>query len=306
MTSCWLLLEFQRQAHDLHRPPVNWKLLVIKKALMGRIPFGDALRRWKRRTLGYQPNASNLQNTLDNYCEMTAALEAAGRGWSDATVLEIGSGWFPVIPILMCLDGAREVLMSDLNPHMDEVTFRSAVNYLRQRFPQREALRGIERLEQLPIRYLAPFAPTSVRDESVDLVVSRTVLEHIPPTDMEQLFKALRNKLKPGGLMVHLIDHSDHLEHQDRSISRINFLTWSAAFHRRVNVLIKEGENRLRHHEYRPLFERAGYRVLAETAPVDEATLRRCQGLALVSPYDRMTPEQLSVMTSVYVVSAVS
>ena len=150
------------------------------------------------------------------------------------------------------------------------------------------------------------FFASSLADTSVDIVVSRTVLEHIPPSDMEHLFKALHRKLKPGGLMVHLIDHSDHLEHQDRNITRVNFLTWSAAFHQRINGLIKEGENRFRHHEYRPLFERAGYRVLAEIAPVDDATLCSCKRLALVDPYNQMTPEQLSIMTSIYVVAAFS
>ena len=201
------------------------------------------------------------------------------------------------------MDGAREVLMSDLNPHMDEVTFRSALAYLRKQFPAHAVLQGVERIEDLPIRYLAPFDASSLAAASIDVVVSRTVLEHIAPADMTQLFSALSSKLSPSGLMVHLVDHSDHLEHQDRNISRINFLTWSAAFHRRINWLIKEGENRMRHHEYRPLFERSGFRLLAEVAPVDERTLRSYKGLVLAAPYDRMTPQQLSVMTSVYVVA---
>jgi len=280
---------------------VNWKLLVLKKAVMGRIPFGNSLRRWKRSRFGYAPNAANMDCTLENYGDMKRTAEAAGASFLGGTVLEIGSGWFPVIPVLLCLEGAKQVLMSDLSPHMDDVTFGTAVRELVRRFPDRTDLRGISHRSQLPIKYLAPLDVAKIEDNSLDFIISRTVLEHIPEAELTRLFNALRPKLKPSGHMVHLIDHSDHLEHQDKSITRIHFLTWSAGFHAALNRLIKEGENRLRHHEYRRVFERAGYAVAIEEGAVHEGTRRRCGGLALAPPYDGMSAEQLSILTSIYV-----
>ena len=101
--------------------------------------------------------------------------------------------------------------------------------------------------------------------------------------------------------MVHLIDHSDHLQHLDPSISRVHFLTWTPTFHSWVNKLIREGENRLRHHQYRPIFRRAGYEVISESTETDERTRSSCGGLAMTAPFNDMTPEQIAIMTSVYV-----
>jgi len=283
---------------------VDWRVLILKKSLMARVPFGEALRRAKRNRVGYRPNRSNLETTLENYASMQAAASAAGRPIAGARVLEIGSGWFPVIPILLCMDGAREVVMTDLNRHMDEVTFGTATDYLRERFPERTALNGVRKLSDLPLRYLAPYAPADVADGSVDLVVSRTVLEHIDPAPMVELLAGLRPKLAPGARMVHLVDHSDHLQHIDRSLSPVNFLSWSPRWHRTVNRLIREGENRLRHHEYAPLFERAGLQVVLEQGEPHAATLESLRRLRLAQPYDRMRAEQLSVLVSIYALKA--
>lgn len=282
---------------------MDWRLRVAKQAVVGRIPFGEGLRRLKRRLFGYAPDPGNMRSTLANFEQMKAAFEAQGRTFNDATVLEIGTGWFPTIPILLSLCGAKRVLMSDLVPHMDEVTFASTLRFLRQARPDNARLAALSRLEELPLTYLAPFDVSAIPDQSVDAVVSRTVLEHIPEHVLIDLMKALRPKLRKDGLMVHLIDHSDHLEHVDRSISKINFLTWSEKKHAMVNHLTREGENRLRHHEYQRVFDTAGYRVVAADAEVHQPTLELAKDLPLVGPYRDMTAEQLAILSSLYVVA---
>lgn len=283
---------------------MDWRLLIAKKTVLARVPCGVALRRVKRSLFGYQPDSNNMRTTIENYRQIKTAAAACGVSFENATVLEIGSGWFPVIPISLCKDGAKQVFMTDLNPHMDDVTFKETIRHLVANFAEYQSLRGIETPAQLPLKYLAPFNVAAVADASLDLVVSRTVLEHIPADGLKQMFSSLHRKMKPGGHMVHLVDHSDHLQHQDRSLSRVNFLTWSSRYHAGINRLIQEGENRLRHHEYKAIFELAGFRVVAETAEADGDTLRRCVDLKLAPPFDSMTHEQLSVMTSIYVVRA--
>lgn len=97
--------------------------------------------------------------------------------------------------------------------------------------------------------------------------------------------------------MVHIIDHSDHLEHTDKSISKINFLTWSKGKHALINFLTKEGENRLRHHEYRRIFENSGFRVISATTEVHESTRQIAKTLPLVAPYSEMPPDQLAALS---------
>lgn len=282
---------------------MNVALAIARKALVGRLPFAGALRRAKRRRFGYRPDPSNLSSTLENYGRIHAAAQAHGRPVAGARVLEIGTGWFPMLPILMCADGAAEVRMTDLNPHMDERTFDTALRYVQERFPERQRLQAVRHMADLPLHYSAPFAPSMLADGAVDLVVSRTVLEHIEPAPLQALMAALRPKLARGGLMVHLVDHSDHLEHLDLTnrTSPLNFLQWSPALHRAVNGLTRDGENRLRHHQYPPLFEAAGYEVLAAEGEVHPRALQSLAGLRLAPPFDTMTREQLAVLVSLYV-----
>ena len=47
-----------------------------------------------------------------------------------------------------------------------------------------------------------------VADASVDLVLSNSVLEHV--LDMSGLLTQLRQKMRPGGMMVHAVDYRDH------------------------------------------------------------------------------------------------
>lgn len=284
---------------------MGWRLNVARQAITVRLPFNAELRRFKRRIFGYEPDPHNLQGTIANFERMMATVQRAGRTVRGATVVEIGSGWFPTIPILLALHGARRVYMTDIAHRIDEGTFTSTLRFLRSVLPEEQRLNEIHRIEDLPLVYLAPFESAELADLSIDLVTSRTVLEHIPPPDIVKLFRSLHPKLTESGLMVHLIDHSDHLEHRDKSISKINFLTWTAKKHAMVNTLIREGENRLRHHEYRPLFEASGYSVLDEWADVDATTREIAGRLRMAPPYNRMSADQVAILTSIYVLKKV-
>lgn len=280
---------------------MGWKFYVAKRAVINRLPFGEKLRALKRRFFGYQPDLGNLSATLSGLNWMRDELERSGRSFKNANVLEIGSGWFPTIPITLVVWGAERVHMTDLNRHMDSVTFGATLNFLRSRFPDESVLAQVERMEDLPLSYHAPFNIDHIQDNSLDYVVSRTVLEHIQQGVLTDLLARLKPKLKSGGLMVHLVDHSDHMEHRDKSISTVNFLQWTPGFHRWINGLIQEGENRLRHHQYIDLFSAAGYEVQSVANNVHKPTLLRVPLLKLSAPFDQMSPEDIAVLASVYV-----
>lgn len=282
---------------------MNWKLHVTKLAVLGRLPFGNAMRHMKRRILGYRPEPSNIESTLKNLDEMEGAVASVGRSFVGATVLEIGSGWFPTIPIMLSLRGARRIVLTDLTPHLDDVTFSATLDILRPHLQARPDAAQRRTIREFNLEYIAPFQPESIPDGSIDFIISRTVLEHIPPHDIHRLLTQLRPKLSPAGLMVHCIDHSDHLEHKDKSISKINFLTWSTKKHRIVNWLTKEGENRLRHHEYRDLFERSGYEIIHESSEPNQQTVELAKELPLKERFTEMTPEQISILTSIYLLA---
>jgi SAM-dependent methyltransferase len=278
---------------------MGWRLRVAKAAVVNRLPLRAQLSGLKRRLLGYSFDEDNLKQTVADYREMTTRLDAIGRRFADAVVLEIGSGWFPTIPLLLARDGVRHVYLSDLTPHMDDRTFESTLEFVSalDDWPASPA----RDFSAFPFSYLAPFDPAQLAERSLDFVISRTVLEHVPRVQLAPLLAELRAKLHPDGLMVHLIDHSDHLAHGDASMSMVNFLTWSPRTHRIVNRIAKAGENRLRHHEYRAVFEAAGYDVIAAHGEVHEPTRRQVATLRLASPYAAMEPDELAILRSIYV-----
>lgn len=282
---------------------MNWKAHVLKLAILGRVPFGRSLRKIKRRLFGYAPDEGNLRNTLENLDDMKNAVEKAGRSFVGATILEIGSGWFPTIPIMLSASGARRVILSDLTPNLDRTTFAATLDFLRPYLKERPGAAEKSSMQDFHLEYLAPFRADLIPDGSIDFIISRTVLEHIPTSALQNLLAQLRPKLAPNGLMVHCIDHSDHLEHKDKSISKINFLTWSERRHRFVNWLTREGENRLRHHEYRKLFAQSGYETVFESGQPHPATVEWAKKLPLQNHFAQMTPEEVSILSSVYLLS---
>jgi SAM-dependent methyltransferase len=63
--------------------------------------------------------------------------------------------------------------------------------------------------EHSRIQYVAPWSdPSLIRDQSVDLIYSQAVLEHID--DLPGVYRAMRRWLKPGGAMSHQIDFQCH------------------------------------------------------------------------------------------------
>lgn len=279
---------------------MNWKTLLIKKAIVERIPFAGRARNLKRKLFGYPPNLDYLEYTVENYTRIKNSIEKAGVDINGATILEIGTGWFPVIPILFARDGAKKLILTDLNVHMDDVTLRETITFLKNRFPEDAFFRNISELSDLPFEYLAPFNSSDLDDNYIDIATSHLVLEHIPESDIYNVFSSLRPKIKSSGTCVNLVDHSDHFEHYDKSISRIEFLTWNEEKHARINYLIKDGENRLRHHEYIQIFADSGFEVIHEEKDVDQKTLETVQSLDLAYPYSKMDAEQLAILTSVY------
>jgi hypothetical protein len=84
-------------------------------------------------------------------------------------------------------------------------------------------------LSEANIVYLAPAdaANIDLPDESVDYHISTTVFEHIPGEAIKRILKEAKLILKKDGVAIHFIDLSDHFQHQDKSITGINFLRYS-------------------------------------------------------------------------------
>ena len=225
----------------------KWHFKLLKDNIKSLIPFQKQLRRWKRELSPYQTNFENDMLAIESGIEEIEMLRRNGIDIEGKSVLEIGSGWSPVIPILYSLVGARCVHMTDMEQLMDERTILNALSLVRKNSKEicnrlniqkshlmdvvnvtRDSDRATQNLSNLNnllrLEYHVPFDQQKLEDNSVDIVCSRAVLEHISKELLIQLFTKFHRILKADGVMCHIIDNSDHWEHKDKSISRINFL----------------------------------------------------------------------------------
>lgn len=297
----------------------RWHLDVLRHTCKGLVPFQDPLRRLKRRVFPYETDDLMDRGLLEDGLRMIDALRDAGAALERATVLEIGSGWHPVIPLLFHLAGAPRVLMADQSRLMDAALVASACRFL-ERHRDEVTARGLRApvpaaaldaaapldalLARFGLEYLAPVDLAAIPDRSVDVVVSRAVLEHIPLKVLEAITAQCRRVLAPGGYICHVVDNTDHYAHGDHSIDYANFLKFDDWQWRLLTLGPLSFTNRLRHSDYRGLFERAGLRIVREHRNVDARSLAALQSRRLAAPFRGRDPEDLATATSLFVARA--
>jgi len=296
---------------------MRWQVKCMIDNAKALLPFQAQLRRLKDRLVPYQPNLEDDIHTIQQGIRQVQWVDAVSpiRG---TTVLEVGSGWQPMIPVLYSLAGAARVYLTDLNVLLRPDTFAAALRALRTQravilqelkleaqtldhaLREDPAASMERRLEELRLVYLAPCdcRKLNLPAESVDVVTSRACLEHIPPDVLLDIFHESHRLLKRGGLACHWVDPSDHWEHQDKSLTRVNFLKYSDALFRLTFINPINYQNRLRHPEYVQMLGTAGFRLVREERQVDEASLRRLPQMRLAERFRKFSYEDLATIDS--------
>ncbi len=295
---------------------MRWQLKLAKDTAKTLLPFQNRLRAFKRRLTPYRSNPANDALALAQGLDQIAMLRRAGHDPAGRDVLEIGTGWVPIVPTLYFLAGARSILLTDIERLLDAGTIRAALatvaaeaervgdvlglapDTIRSRLAAVAGDEVPQLLAQLRMDYRVPFDGASLQANSLDLAVSRVVLEHIPPAALRRLLADLRWALRPAGAMAHVIDNSDHWEHGDKTISRVNFLRFGDRFWRLTGINPQNYQNRLRHYEYLALFRDCGFDVAAEHGEVDSRALAAVHRLPVIPRYRGVPAEQLAMLTS--------
>jgi predicted SAM-dependent methyltransferase len=203
--------------------------------------------------------------------------EIKGKDNFPHSCLELGTGWYPVVPICFWLIGAEKVYTVDISPLLNKNAFlQTLIKFLEwskngslEKFihPEDERLKFIEDaiiklngkglpelLSAFNLSYIVDDA-SEIKINNIDYITSNNVLEHIYPEFLIPILNNLYfNVLKEGGMMSHFIDMSDHFAHADKSISIYNFLKFSDAQWKWIDNNIQP-QNRLRLKEYEDIFK---------------------------------------------------
>jgi SAM-dependent methyltransferase len=295
---------------------MRWHLKCIADNCKALVPFHDRLRQVKYRFLEYEGGAAKDLLTIRQGLDQVDWIQRQ-TSLSSSIVLEIGSGWQPLIPMIFALAGASKIYMTDLSRLCTPASLRAAFTCLRKQKPLLLDRLSIsedlldrsltlrpgpveESLRALRINYLAPCdcRHLDLPDESLDIITSRAVMEHIPPGVIQDIYLESHRVLKQGGLTCHWIDNSDHWEHVDKTISRVNFLRFSESRFKWTTVNSLNYQNRLRHSEYVALLNNAGFKIIREERVVDDAAVALLASFPLHDRFLHFDRTDLSTVTT--------
>lgn len=143
------------------------------------------------------------------------------RALAGKTVLELGPGDSFGVAMRFVAAGCARVITADrFIPFRDAAQQRAIYEGLLSRMTpeQRERVAGVVNPDhgapvpggKIDVRegLAIERAPQEIGEASVDVIVSRAVLEHV--FDLETAFDAMDRILKPGGMMAHKVDLRDH------------------------------------------------------------------------------------------------
>lgn len=196
--------------------------------------------------------------------------------------LELGTGWYPVVPISFFLSGVDRIYSIDISfltskekiiqtleafkkaeeqqllstyIHVREERWAVLIDILRNK----DRLSLEEVLDKIQIVYLIEDArKISLPNDSVELVNSNNTFEHIYPPILIPIIQEFgRIVSKKEGVLSHFIDMSDHFAHFDKTINIYNFLRFSDRQWAFIDNEIQP-QNRLRIDDYERIYEDLG------------------------------------------------
>lgn len=293
---------------------MNWRIKGVTQKVLSAVPGGVRVNDRLQRLWGMRDFDAHVQSKIeDDGFVFLSHLAELGISASGLDYLEIGTGWFPTLPVCFSLCGAASCTTFDSVRHLNRrLTFRMLaviaselrpiaehgrqhLDDVRKRF---DALATADSLEELlnsaGITYRAPddAVATALPAASVDVVFSNSVLEHVPPDVIRQLMKESCRVLRPGGLAIHAVNCGDHYAYFDRSITPINYLRYpERRWHFWNNTL--QYQNRLRPQDFLDAAEEAGLEIVLRKSKPRQELLRALPAMSVAAEFERYPPEEL-------------
>jgi len=223
----------------------------------------------------------------------------------EARLFEFGAGWDLYGNLVFWTLGINHQTVMDLSRWVRPAFVNGAIRHLQQDPPEGALRRPAGLLPEdanfdrslertYGIRYLAPgdARDTRLPAGSIDLVATTSTLEHVPPTDLRAILRETRRLCHNGSVVSHVVDYSDHFAHGDDQINVYNFLRFRSDQWQRFNSSFHH-QNRLRHRDYRPVFEEAGFEVVEELAEHDPDAREQLASVPLAEDFRHYRTEEI-------------
>ncbi|MBK8163352.1 MAG: class I SAM-dependent methyltransferase [Gammaproteobacteria bacterium] len=271
---------------------IPWWAKLCAKMALSRLPFGYSV--WQKLGLFRHGNMDAgeyairiFQSHMEKSCFQQ---RLAGK-----TILELGPGDSLATAIIAAGYGARSILIDsgrfirkDINSYVELVGALAKRN-----LPHIDisCCRDVDEiLELCNSRYMTEGLDSlrMIEKESVDLIFSQAVLEHIRRYDFLETMRECRRILREGGVCSHQVDLRDHL---GGSLNNLRFSerVWESAFFSKSGFYT----NRIQYSEMIGLFAQAGFKVeVTDICRWDTPPTRRSR---LSTEFIRIPDEELCI-----------
>ncbi|MBV8761781.1 MAG: methyltransferase domain-containing protein [Deltaproteobacteria bacterium] len=291
---------------------MDWRLRGAIDRALGLVPGGRRIHaRLAQRSVDL---GALVDLQVDDWHVIAQRLDALDIAITDARIVELGAGSCPTIAACMYLAGAAKVFSLDGERRQSAELVRELADRLvvHASLIARDSGRALDEITALQgalshavgrgtplllasdmvIDYRAPVdaAQTALPAASVDLVVSRSVLEHQPPARLVALFAEARRILRPGGAMVHLVDTADHYARGDSRRGPLDYLAVGDAEWSRWNTAFMH-QNRLRASDFAVLAREAGFADVA----IHARRRASLEGITLAPQFQAYPPDDVAI-----------
>jgi hypothetical protein len=228
---------------------------------------------------------------------------------------ELGTGWFPIVPLGFWLCGASEIHTLDLSPLIRQENLNKTLSFFKKWAGEGRLDKFLPQLQKDRLNLLLGWDTFESEKFGLhfhngdatkllgslppaNLSVSNNVLEHVHESFVGPITSSMFSALQPGGVMSHFIDMSDHFAHADKSITIYNFLKFSDSSWKWINNSVQP-MNRLRIYDYHEKFAEAGLLIREEISRTPDMEVFR--SVALNEKFKEKPPEETAVSHSRFV-----
>ncbi|MBE9469071.1 MAG: class I SAM-dependent methyltransferase [Bacteroidetes bacterium] len=258
----------------------------------------------------------HAQNHVDYFCMYSLIA-------NNFNALELGTGWYPVIPIYMFLSGADKIYSVDINNLVSEENLKQTIvkycqfynsgelnKYIKEIdnerlkllfdcYNRQNELNREQLLNRLNINFIVGDArQLPLESSSLDLITSNNTFEHIYPKILTEIIKEFCRVLKMGAVMSHFIDMSDHFAHLDKKINIYNFLKFSDKRWSLIDNSVQP-QNRLRIIQYQKIYHKLGIIIVKK---IDrEGNIAKLREINIDKKFQNIPDEELAVSHSLLI-----
>lgn len=297
----------------------KWILKALVQKTISFFPYKEKINYWfqKNITKGVRLDDQYFTYKIEHARDHLAFFKSFSKDkFVDTTALELGTGWYPIVPIAFFLQGVKKTVSLDLSDWLNaeniQLSCKKFVEWhergvLQNYLPEVQAERWEKvktladskgtSLEEMCLtlyleRWVGDAQKTPFESQSFNFICSNNTFEHIPTPILRNILVEFKRLVSPNGLMSHFIDMSDHFAHFDSSITIYNFLKFTDGQWNLIDNSI-QGQNRMRFIDYKLMYKELQLPITHEE--YREGSLKELARIQLAEQFSSYKKEDLAI-----------